>query len=72
MMLRRLGAQIHDYNIKLTKAELLALSRIKGLYDSSSTDFRILNDIMAFVCREAERLDNAQGEQRQEVPGNRS
>jgi len=52
----RTPAQRSDYNLKLTKAELISIHQTRDLYDRSSEEFRIWNDIIALISREVERL----------------
>lgn len=71
MMLRRLSRQKHDYNLKLTKAELMALYRIET-YQDEPGDIAHWVEIGALIRKEVARLGNAQGEQGQEESGDRS
>lgn len=66
MLLRKLTRQQHDYNIKLTREELLCIA-----HDSIS-DYYYTNKMLDLIKKEADRLGNAQGEQGQEVSGDRS
>lgn len=58
MMLRRLSAQQHDYNLKLTKAELMALYRLE-VYMEEPGDLEHWIKIGELIKREGDRLDDA-------------
>lgn len=54
-MLTRTPAQGHDYNLKLTKEELLYI------HHDGISDWHYTNKMLDLIHREAERLGNAQG-----------
>lgn len=61
MKLTKTPAQSHDYNLKLTKDELVAIHRVLDV-GMRYGDWEIWNNALDLIVKEGEKLGNASSE----------